>query len=329
MTKLSISASLIIASVMVFFISCSKEDSNDTSQSFRVTEIISDFSNGSYDSVHIQYNGEQISSYHMHFESATLGVSESRLDFTYPDAGSIIMSFYVKDSSGNWVLSSRSKSEKSWQGNEKIVKSYSERDNAWYPVTGYISTYVGDSPEKIEHFNLDDNGDTTYWWKETFSYQNQLLKEMIYTFKNEDDWVNHHKEVADFIGDQVGSITFQYFNIATNQWEDRFLNSYQYSNNKLQKKKNFVFQDESWLPSNEEYEFGYDVEGNLIYQHWVGFGAEVNKTYKYEKGKGNYDELFISNDFSIENSVVPRVTIIGRMKENYMVGVEGGKKSDW
>lgn len=325
MNKCSSPVLFIILVSLFFLISCSKDNSNSTSQPFRVTDIISNYTGGFYDSIHFSYEGELISSYYVYRRLGTHGIQEVRFDFNYPDPNTIIHTYNSKATSGNWVTSAKNKSERFRQGDVKTMNVYVEKASVWQIQSHTLYTYSGDRLDKIERSDFNEAGDTAFQQRETFSYLNELMQESVLSYKYQNEWKSYIKKVAVYAGNQMEDITIQYYNPVISLWDNRYLITYQFINNKMSRKESFLNENGNWDPLNEFREFGYDTDGNLVSEHSVTNGTEVNMTYHYEKGNGNYTELFWDDLYTMEFQVEPRATSVSRFKEKFIKGVAAGK----
>jgi hypothetical protein len=323
MKKHRISILLTILSVFSLFLSCSKDNTDDSSQLYRVSEIINNFNDGTYDSTRLIYDGERIASLYI-YSNSVMGVDEAKLEISYPDDNNIIKAYYSKDGLGNWVMYSKLKTEQFRQGDVKTVKVYAEQNQTWNLVAHTIITYTGFVPEKFEQTFFNEVGDTIQEMIESCSYQNDRILEATVSIRNHNEWYYLFKQVATYNGSQIESIIRQHYDSLTMQWENKYRNFYTYGNGQLKKKEQQYFVQGMWADNGILREFDYDSEGKLTGEHAMLNESEAYKTYRYEKGKGNYEVLFINDSYSMESQVEPIASSVRPVKD-YFQGVQTGK----
>jgi len=142
------------------------------------------------------------------------------------------------------------------------VKEY-EFDVSW--ILEYESTYTYSSGKLVLISEIEYGSEGNYEDKYTFSYNGAEINEQIGSYKDGNTWIDDYKMVYLYTNGKITKITYYYKNSTT------------------------------WAEDGYE-EFTYDSFGNLTASIWGGETA-YRTEYIYEKGNGNFRQIFGAVDF--------------------------------
>lgn len=164
---------------------------------------------------------------------------------------------------------------------EELIES--KEDGEWFDW--YLLKYEYDFyGNVIEMLGLDSNGGEAWDYdaRASYSYDDDLLSEVVYQYWEDGEWVNETKEVYNYSDDVT---TVLYWDWNGNNWTSDELYTYTYGNGTIELLMQYM-QGGAWQ-NEEKIIFTLDFDGNvteIVDAEWTGTTWEnaLRKVYNYE-----------------------------------------------
>lgn len=296
------------------FVSCEKDNDNDSSpskNSHRIKQIFSEYDNYSKKTV-FSYEGEKLVNIteYLKFES---GINEEfKAEITY-SGDNATETWYHKESGsweldekyeyviqnglmmeetdydygngtwiedGKWTYQYSGNNISGWQGYEDEDEDGTlEQDSKGEYIyqNGKLSEYKG--------YELDESNNWYQDYKTTFTYAgSNMINWIDFNLDESDNWKNYYKAEYQYSGDKVSQIEGFYWNSNDSQWESVDLDSYTYNSNGYLigeldddgEKRTYEYEE-----GNGNAKFFWYYPEELVYGEPTLKSASINKSRKY------------------------------------------------